>query len=379
MGFTAIICEFNPLHNGHKALLSYARENFEDDILCLMSGNFVQRGEPAVLGKFERAETAVKEGADLVLELPVYFAESYAESFAMGAISILSKIDAKRIVFGSECGDIDKLSLIADISLYEPIELQDKILNYLSKGLLYAAARNKAIADIYGKDVAKIIETPNNILGIEYIKAIKRLNANITPVTIRRLVDDEKYASSSYIRENVSNDTTRFIPQSSIEKKDAFLDVNKSNETLFKLLQYKLINTTKGDLYAISEVTEGLENKILQAILESSSFEELCENIKSKRYTMAKIKRILLSALLGIKYNTAKQALDTLSYVNALAVRKDKCELLKGNNKLVIAKSDRDISDKNELFEISKKADKLYLLLSGKRLDSKPTSVRIVE
>lgn len=378
MGFTAIICEFNPLHNGHKAILEYAKANYDDPILCLMSGNFVERGEPAIINKYERAITAIKEGADIVLELPVFFSLSYAECFSLGSISILDKLDVKRIIFGSECGDISKLEQLADISLNESEELKKQISFYLAKGYLFANAKYKAISDIYGEETANILNTPNNILGIEYIKAIKKLNSKIIPITIKRYNDKTRFISSSKIRDEMLFDE-RFMPRSSVNYKDCIYDNTEIKNRSFSLLQYKLSNTDKSDIEKISEVTEGLENKILNELAKASSFDELCEKIKSKRYTMAKIKRILISSLLDIDKTVSKNAIDDLSYVYALAVKRGCEKYLKGTSEMEIIKSEREMFSKNSFSLYTKKADALYSIITNRPLKNEYNSVRIVD
>ncbi len=380
MGFTAIICEFNPLHNGHKALLEYAKTNYDDPVVCLMSGNFVQRGEAAILNKYERAVLAIKEGSDLVLELPPFFAISNAETFANGAISILNKLNVERVIFGSECGDITLLEKLADISLCEPEKLKERISYHLNNGLLFATARSNAIKEVFGKELYEASLTPNNILGIEYIKAIKKLNSNIKPITIKRLSDEQKYISSSIIRNSpIDEKLEKYIPKSSLELLKNRIDTKAANEILFTLLKYKRSSLDSKILKNIAEVTEGLENRILKAIKVASSYDDLCEKIKSKRYTMAKIKRILLSVLLDFDNNLSKDGINELSYANALAVSYGSEKLLKGNTDFIIAKSERDIPIKDKFFEYENKADMLYATITNSPLKKDVTSVRIVK
>lgn len=380
MGFTAIICEFNPLHNGHAELLRYAKENFESPVLCLMSGNFVERGEPAVLPMRERAKCAIEEGADVVLELPVFFSLSYAEGFSLGAVSILKKLrNVDRIVFGTECGDAKLLSDVADVMLNESGELKNRMTLYLNEGLLFAAAREKALCDVYGKAYSDVIRTPNNILGIEYIKAIKKLDANIVPIAIKRL-SDGRFASSSEIRNSLGDceNVGKCVPNSTLKALEHAIDLQKAKEKLSDLIKYKAATADVSDLASIAEVTEGLENKIFKELSKASSFDELCDLVKSKRYTMAKIKRILLSFLIGIDKSILNEAIENLSFVRAIAAKKERCELLY-SKEFIIAKSERDIPKNDPYFAIEKRADALYSILSVHPLNTCSDGVFIVK
>ncbi|MBR2875152.1 MAG: nucleotidyltransferase family protein, partial [Clostridia bacterium] len=202
MGFTAIICEFNPLHNGHAHLIREAKK-FGDDLLLIMSGNFVERGEVAILSKEVRARHAILCGADLVLELPPYFALSSAQNFALGAVSILNELSVDKLIFGSECGNIDVLNEMVDLLDNEKDDYKKQLKINLDSGMLFAKARTTAIENIYGQSFANMLTHPNNILGVEYIRALKNTNSKITPLTITREVNENLYLSSSKIRERI--------------------------------------------------------------------------------------------------------------------------------------------------------------------------------
>ena len=176
MKLAAIICEFNPLHTGHKKLIDFAK-TLADNVVCIMSGNFTQRGLPACADKYPRARHALLAGADLVVELPTVFATASAENFAFGGVAIAQKLGADCLVFGSECGDIDKLFSCLDI--IEDCETNKLIQQEVSKGVSYP----KAIASACGLD---ILDKPNNVLAIEYLKAIRRSNSTIAPFTLKR-------------------------------------------------------------------------------------------------------------------------------------------------------------------------------------------------
>jgi predicted nucleotidyltransferase len=189
-----IIAEYNPFHNGHQYHMNVAKEHTGADYtIVVMSGNFVQRGAPALLDKFKRAEMALRGGADLVLELPAYYAASSAEYFATGAVAILDKLGVvNHLCFGSECGDTETLKQIAAILSQEPDEYVELLRDYMREGMSYPAARTTALLQ-YAPSFSKyrdVFSSPNNILGIEYIKALLRRNSAITPVTTLRVGSD---------------------------------------------------------------------------------------------------------------------------------------------------------------------------------------------
>ena len=199
MKITGIITEYNPFHNGHLYHLNTAKKVTNcHGIVCIMSGNFVQRGEPAIIDKWKRTEMALLNGVDLVIELPTFYAVSSAEFFAKGAVDILNNIGVvDNIFFGSECGDINLLYKIAEVLTKEPKEFKLKIKENLKSGVTYAKAREKTLIDILdNEDLNEILSNSNNILGIEYIKAIIKSNSSITPLTMKR--EGSKYNDKKF-------------------------------------------------------------------------------------------------------------------------------------------------------------------------------------
>ncbi len=301
-----IVAEFNPFHLGHKHLIDSAKAN-NDGIICVMSGNFVQRADAAVFSKNERCLAALKNGADLVIELPTPWAISNAEGFALGALSLLGNTKiVNKICFGSECGSTQKLKNTTEIICSEEFNL--KISQNLKSGKTLAKIRsdilNSEHPELYG-----ILDEPNNILGIEYMLAAEKLGLNFNFETINRVgaKHDSKSAnitaSASYIRENIitgnKEDVLNFVP------KETALSINKgvfSNlKNLEKAVLYSLrANNTPERYKSLPDVSEGLENRIVKAVEKSSTIEELYQNIKTKRYTLSRIRRIVLSAFLGI-------------------------------------------------------------------------------
>ena len=186
MSVAGIIAEFNPLHNGHAHLLSEAKKIASDGVVVVQSGNFTQRGTPAVLEKHRRAETALLCGADLVLELPLAFSVAGAQTFAYGGVSALDALGAvDTLLFGSECGKIEHLQTAAD-ALFN-LAVESAIHERMQAGAPFAAAREQAVRAVYGEEIASLLQTPNNILGIEYLRALRTLSSKITPQTVLRI------------------------------------------------------------------------------------------------------------------------------------------------------------------------------------------------
>ncbi len=310
-GAIFIVCEFDPFHFGHKYLIDCARALAENSpIICIMSGNFTQRGECAVIDKYDRAKAAVLCGADLVLSLPVQYSSACAELFARGAVRIAKEIscgDDCALLFGSESGDIKSLTLCAErISSLEFTKELDKI-----KGdMQYPKKRADVYKEIYGDD--GILSSPNNVLGIEYIKAINKYAPNIRPLTVKRAYAEHnstktagKYASATYIRGKTDTDEYLLhVPKATHEiYKGANFPANIRNAE--KIILSKLRNIQGGDY---SDCGGGLLEMISDRAKKSSSYDELLQLCATKKYTNAKIRRAILSAVLGISEEDRKEA-----------------------------------------------------------------------
>lgn len=321
MNITGIITEYNPFHNGHLYHLTEAKKNTNADaIICVMSGNFVQRGGPAIIDKWKRTEMALNNGVDLIIELPTYYAVSSAEFFAKGAVSILHHLGiVNNIFFGSECGNVDKLTTISKALVNEDPKLKSLIKENLSKGDTFAKAREKSLTEyLNDEDINKVLNSSNNILGIEYIKSILRLNSNICPSTLKREGSNyndkdlsNSFSSATAIRELLKNKKSleklkNLIPQESYEIFSKLQDDNYHfvfDENMFKFIKYK-IQTNCISFNNLYEVTEGIENKLTKEISLSNSYEDFILKVKSKRYTYSKISRLLTHIYLGLDSNT---------------------------------------------------------------------------
>ena len=315
-----IVAEFNPFHNGHKYLIDKARENGYERIVTILSGNFVQRGEPAVIETEQRVDAALRAGADLVLQLPVIYALSGAANYASGAIGILDACGAvDSLVFGSECPDIKRLSEAAEI--LSGGSLDDEIKAELAKGITYPAARENALRKV-NPDLADIIKKPNNILAVEYISALKSCNSTIKPEVFTRTVghdSDEKsglFASASEIRKMIHNeeDYYNFVP-------GFYRDYGSLNTVSLDKFEAavlcKLRNMKAEEIALVSDISEGIENRIFKAAGSASTLDELCFSAKTKRYTLARIRRIVMCALIGI---TSEDAAAAPPYIRILGM-----------------------------------------------------------
>ena len=386
MIITGIITEYNPFHNGHKFHLEESKKQTKSDgTICIMSGNFVQRGGPAIIDKWKRTELALNNGVDLIIELPTFYAVSSAEFFAKGAVSILNSLNiVNNLFFGSEIGDAKALSEIAKVLVSEDERFQNILKENLSLGLTFAKAREKSLIEyLNSSEINNIITSSNNILGIEYIKAILKLNSSINPVALKREGSNyndkslsQTFSSATSIREvlkNTSNieDLKNIIP---LESYEVFSKLQEQDyrftfeEEMFKYIKYK-IQTNCVNFNNLYEVTEGLDNKIIKEISSSNSLHEFILKIKSKRYTYSKISRILTHIYLGLDNDDFKDiANENNLYVRVLGFNKTGREILsliKANSSIpLITKVPRFTN--NPLLKFDLQATACYSLLNDK-------------
>ncbi len=299
MSVIGIVCEFNPFHNGHKYLIDSVKQQ-GDVVVCVMSGNFVQRGEPAIFPKDIRVKAALMNGADIVLELPFVYATSSAESFAYNAVKILDSFGCDKIAFGTEDSSIEELNKIVDILTDEKFDIELK--KCLETGESYPSARQSALK-LFVND--SDISLPNNILAIEYIKAIRKLNSNITPACVNRVGADynddfavDNFASATHIRSLIySNESfDNFVPNNIIElyknaiSEGKILSKDKYNLSSLSLLRSRIYESSNNT----GNMSEGIENRINEAICNCVSLEEIYDFVKTKRYTHSRIRRTVL-------------------------------------------------------------------------------------
>lgn len=381
MSVLGLVVEYNPLHNGHVYHIKKSMEMTKADfIVAVMSGNFVQRGIPSIIDKWSRTEAALLSGIDLVIELPTIYAVSTAEKFAYGAIKLLDSLHiVDYISFGSEHGSIDELYQISKFLLDEPEDYKALLKNYLKSGITYAKAREAALSKYFGITINNIIGNPNNILGIEYIKSLIKLNSNIKPLTLKRfgpgynsLETVESFASATYLRE-VINDKNysvleKYMPQYSLEILKKCIAEGHGPVTLddfAKIVVYRLRNDAS--VKDVFDVTEGLENRIKKASSIYNNLSDIIGYIKTKRYTESRIRRIMMHVLLDID-SSIYSKFDGPNYIRILGTTKKGLELLKEikdrSNMPIITKVSeyKKILSNAEMFEIDLKATDIYTL-----------------
>lgn len=326
MRITSIIAEYNPFHTGHLYHLRQAKEETASDLLVVvMSGSFTERGDIAVADRFTRAEWAVKAGADLVLELPAVFAVSPAQNFAFGAVKTLSFLGDYTLSFGSESGDLDSLLALSEVLDNETEEFKELLRKNLKSGKNFPRSRGEALHSLYPEH-AGILEKPNNILALEYIKALKPY----PDVKLHTVAREDNYNSERPSERFASATALRAMAADGLSLKDYLPDfvgfVHTERAPLYQRIMENLIKMSADDLKDIAEVGEGLENRI-KKFCHLEYFDFLAA-VKTKRYTMSRIKRISILALLGITKDIVEKAKAAPPYLHVLAVnRKNQSEL----------------------------------------------------
>lgn len=308
MNIIGLIAEYNPFHNGHLYHINKIKEKYPDSLLILvLNGYFTQRGTISILSKEDKTKISLENKIDIIIELPFLYGTQSSDIFAYNSIKLLNELNVERIIFGSESNNISLLNQVVDIQLNNP-DYDSLVKQYLDEGLNYPTAMKKAL------NIEEDINNPNDLLGISYIKAIRQINPSIIPETIKRTNDyhdtesTDKIISATNIRTKLSNneDISKYLPEVTIP----YLN-NISNDSLFNLLKFKIL--TDQDLSIYLDVDEGIHYRILKYINESRSFDELINNIKTKRYTYNKINRMLLHILIGLtKEDNKKAKLDYL-------------------------------------------------------------------
>ena len=309
MKTAAVICEYNPFHNGHKHHIERTKSDFgATHIAAVMSGNFTQRGDVAIFDKFTRAKTALENGADLVLELPVCASLGSAEQFAAGAVNIINSLNCVNLLsFGSECGDIELLKETAGAVVFA--EQTNEFYGMMRRGLAYPGALVKTIEKYYDDDIIKTLSAPNNTLAVEYLKALAETGSAAEPVTIKRRGaehDSDKIgnntASASLLRNMIINgkDVSSLTP--CVFPKE-YADISRLETAIL----FKLRTMTAREIGNAPNVLHGLENRIYKTVRAARSLSELMVLLKTKRYTLARLRRIVLCCFLGITKNDAKQ------------------------------------------------------------------------
>ncbi len=325
-----VICEYNPFHNGHKYLLDTASERGAHGIIAVMGGNFLQRGECAVMDKYARAKAAVLGGADLVLELPTVYAVSSAQSFANAAVEILAKCGAAdELCFGTEGADIQELCAAREVTENPTVLARCK--EYAKEGYSHPRAMQAAVSEMGAEyeNTARLLSTPNNTLAVEYLRALAKYGDSMAAKAVARrgtyhgsAQTRGKYASASKIRQMILEGDisyTDYVPAATadiIKEQTAKGLCPTSFASGERAVLYTLRNMTPRDFVALPDVTEGMENRLYRAVRGSTTIEEVISTVKCKRYTHTRICRVITCAYLGI---TKEMCADEPQYIRVLA------------------------------------------------------------
>lgn len=373
-----IIAEYNPFHNGHMYHLQKAKEQSGAQYcICVMSGNFVQRGNTSIVNKWKKAEMALLNGVDLVIELPTIYSVASAEGFSLGAIKLLNNLKiVDAISFGTETSDFAALNNISSIVNEEPMKYKSILNSELKKGLSFPKARENALM-LYLNDNKRydnILNTPNNILAIEYLKALKKIKSTIQPIPVKRekvyyndnVIVDE-FASATAIRKLLKNEEfseiRKVVPKNTYQilKKETelgnvVLDLSRYEKEII----YNLRRMTVSEIAELPDVNEGLEHSLKNAANYSNDITNLINIVKTKRYTVTRIQRILICALLGITKRDVGMAKKTEPYIRVLGFNEKGKELIsrinKQNPKATVITSVKKFQDKNN----NNKNSKIY-------------------
>lgn len=364
MEIIGIVAEYNPFHNGHLYQIKKIKEKYPDSILvAVVSSTFTQRGTVSILNKWTKTKIALDNHIDIVIELPFVYATQSSDIFAKGAVALLNKLKVTRIIFGTERDNLNELSLSADIQLNNK-EYHKLVKLYLSKGLNYPTATNKALEDLTGQ----VVTTPNDLLALSYIKEIKSNNYQIKYENIKR--------TSPYHGAEINNNITSAsnIRKLYQENKDIDNLIPYSKEQLYKvdmnkflpLLKYQIF-LNQDNLNNYQTVDEGIEGRIIKYITKSSTYEELINNIKTKRYTYNKISRMLLHILTSFTKEEAKNI--NIDYIRLLGFSTN------GKNYLNKIKKELDVplitgykKNISKVLDIELRTMKIYTLIIGNEI-----------
>ena len=362
-----IICEYSPFHNGHLYHIKKIKELYPNcNIILVMSSLFLQRGEISILDKWDKTDIALSMGVDIVIELPFIFSSQSADIFAKGSVELLKNMHVDKLIFGSELGDIEKLTEIASVQIDN--KQFDKIIkNKLETGMNYPTAVSNTIEELVGFTITN----PNDLLGVSYIKEVIKQKANITLECIKRTNDfhnkelSNRITSATSIREGIKNNKSikKYVPKITYKylKKNSYM-----TDDLFPYLKYKIISC-KNSLYSYQTVDEGIESRLIKYIYNSNSLEELIINVKTKRYTYNKIKRMLMHILCDFTKDEANKYKNN-EYVRILGFTKkgqNYLNSIKKETKLPIITGYSNI--KSEILDIEFRVSSIYYMASKQK------------
>ncbi|MBQ8028758.1 MAG: nucleotidyltransferase family protein [Clostridia bacterium] len=392
MKISGIICEYNPMHSGHVYHIEETRKNGATHIVCVMSSNFVQRGECAFIDKHLRAEIAVRNGADLVIELPTPWSCSSAHDFASAGVFLLNSIGAEELSFGCECGDVSALKDCSNILFSE--EISTKITEKIKSGLSYPSALSDVVSSIYGEDISEIISSPNNTLAVEYINAITALNCKMEPFAVLRRgnshndnsLEGENISAGAIRKSNDINAFRQYMSSFAFEKISSQVNeglIGEMNSGEKAVLSH-LRRLSKEKMALYCDKQNGISDRIFSASKNATNLDELYNEIKTKNITMAAVRRNVLRIFLGIKPEISRE---NPPYIKILAASSKGLEILKQyRGELPIITKFSEVSKQSdfckEIYALECLCSDLYGLFSKKiracNMD-KTSSVKIIK
>lgn len=345
MNIAGVIVEYNPLHNGHINHINLCKKHTEADaIVAVLSGNFVQRGTPSIIDKWTRAKMALNNGVDLVIELPVIYSLSSAEFFAHGAVSILNSLGVvSSLCFGTEYPEINSIMEISKILVEEPKLYKEKLKNHLASGVDYPTARSLALQDLTSGDLSNYLNKSNSILGVEYCKSLIKLKSSISPFAVKREGSytetslSNNFSSASSIRKYLKSGNDVEILKTHVPN-NIFNELNHLKNQGYNFIDYNHMMpfikykyyTNKDSIMNLPDVSEGIENRIFDAIEQANSFEELISLVKTKRYTYSRISRIITQFFIGFdNFDTRTLRKAEAPYARILGLNEKGAQILK--------------------------------------------------
>lgn len=375
MKATGIVVEYNPFHNGHKYHLQKTKElNPNNIIIAVMSGDFVQRGEPSIIDRWAKTKMALANGVDLVIELPVFYSSQSAEIFAKGAVGILEELKCESMVFGSESGKIDELKRIS--TLQESEEFKIKLKERLKSGDSYPTAHSSTMKEILGESELN----SNDILGLEYIKAIRYWKSSIIPMTLKRekvgyhdtnIVGD--FASATKIREHLkkNEEISSIVTQESFNTLKEYSNFTYM-ENFYPFIRYELIKNSN-NLSDIQDMEIGFENRLLENAIKSINYDEFFKSISNRRYTTGRVQRVLTHTLLALTTNITEEVKKSIPYVRVLGFNSKGREYLSYLKKFDNSKIITSYKKMNEnfspevcsLIEFNERSSQIYRLINN--------------
>lgn len=375
MKATGIVVEYNPFHNGHKYHLQKTKElNPNNIIIAVMSGDFVQRGEPSIIDRWTKTKMALANGVDLVIELPVFYSSQSAEIFAKGAVGILEELKCESMVFGSESGKIDELKRIS--TLQESEEFKIKLKERLKSGDSYPTAHSSTMKEILGESELN----SNDILGLEYIKAIRYWKSSIIPMTLKRekvgyhdtnIVGD--FASATKIREHLkkNEEISSIVTQESFNTLKEYSNFTYM-ENFYPFIRYELIKNSN-NLSNIQDMEIGFENRLLENAIKFINYDEFFKSISNRRYTTGRVQRVLTHTLLALTTNITEEVKKSIPYVRVLGFNSKGREYLSYLKKFDNSKIITSYKKMNEnfspevcsLIEFNEKSSQIYRLINN--------------